>query len=1075
MKVIYLVILLFTSIYSKEFTFMNDLEHVVVDAKQKSDFQLEAILSLEIKSHLAQITDLVVTKDKAKFITVSRDKTIRVWNTKTGDLIRRIDPYIEENGVGEISSVVIDDKNNYLYVAGKLGSFDEKYKSYDSDQANTISAFDIETGKYIKSLHIPRMKGESFSPITELELCKETGTLYAATAKEIYVWDLNKETLLTTIQTNTFIRLKMISYIDDNKKYLLLITEKNIGILDISNKKVIKSFKGQKVILNIARNNKHIVVARVDNVIDVFDLELNHIDSILLDSMPGKLAFSSNGRWLAVGSGDRRGIVQVLDSSNGYVKVKENTKMQLLVNVRFLDDQTLILFGGLNHDIVIWDHLSDQERVTISGKSANIVTTKLEGTKIKYITAPPNPGRNAFNNMPLNTFDLKKRKFEVSAPDITSLSEMIPTKYKEYKLGVIREQYGMRKFYVVNVNKNNSMVELKSISKSMYMFGGFVKDKIVLANHHGGIDVFNLDGEQIYELIGHTDRILSLSLYKDTLLLSTSSDQTIRFWNLDNITSTQKLIISKIKDDSPADLAGLKTGDIIDKFNGNNVSFSLDTLGDFKKNSQHTLSFTRDDKMYTVNISDSNGSFGFAFQNNYYKKSYANLFISNDEDWIIWTNEGFFDASKNGAQYIGYHINQGPYKEAEYVTVENLYNTFYRPDLIRKTLNGESLEQYAKNINIEKLLKDGLAPEVHILSKTINTTNPDLDLKVQVCPKGNGGYDNLALSINDVPVQVINTSRALKIKKKSQRDDCFIYDQTISLGTGKNKIGFKATNKTGNIESKVDYLEVTFNNTNFRKNVSNKLQQAGDETFNDLHILAIAVNKYKDKELQLNYSINDATQMLNTIKDVAKPLFKNVHTYELFDTKVTKENIKQAFKDIKSKRDDVFLLYIAGHGITDQYNGNYYYIPYDFINKDDDKAVQNQGVGQKDFMLGLSNVIALKSLVLLDTCNSGSFVEADMQKTTTNRLAKATGRATISASSKSQVALEGFNDHGVFTYTLLEALRGKGYKKDGKITTNELSDYVEEILPDRTYKKWGYRQLPQKSMYGIDFSLGVKQ
>lgn len=58
--------------------------------------------------------------------------------------------------------------------------------------------------------------------------------------------------------------------------------------------------------------------------------------------------------------------------------------------------------------------------------------------------------------------------------------------------------------------------------------------------------------------------------------------------------------------------------------------------------------------------------------------------------------------------------------------------------------------------------------------------------------------------------------------------------------------------------------------------------------------------------------------------------------------------------------------------------------------------------------------------------------------------------------------LEGFNEHGVFIYTLLEALRGKGFKEDDKITTNELSDYVEKILPDRTYKKWGYRQLPQK-------------
>lgn len=453
----------------------------------------------------------------------------------------------------------------------------------------------------------------------------------------------------------------------------------------------------------------------------------------------------------------------------------------------------------------------------------------------------------------------------------------------------------------------------------------------------------------------------------------------------------------------------------------------------------------------------------------------ASLFIANDDSWIMWTPEGYFNATKNSTKYIGYHINQGSNKEAEYVTVDALYSTFYRPDLVQKSLAGESLEKYAKNINIQKLLQDGLPPEVHILTDTTNSDKQDMDLKVQVCPKEKGGFDNLTLLINDMPVSVIDTSRGLKLKKKSKRDDCFVYNQSITLAGGKNTIGFRATNKAGNIESKPDFLEVTFDDTDIKKKLRSKLAKiSGKQNINDLHILAIAVNKYKDKDLQLKYSINDATVMLDTIKNVAKPLFKKIYTHKLFDKYVTKENIKKAFKEINSTREDVFLLYIAGHGITDEYNGNYYYIPYDFIDKDDDKVLQTQGVGQRDLMLGLSNITALKSLVLLDTCNSGSFVEANMQKTTTNRLARATGRATISASSSNQVAYEGYEGHGVFTYTLIEALKGKGYNSDNKITINELNNYVEDVLPDRTSKKWGYRQMPQSSMYGTDFNIGEK-
>ena len=87
---------------------------------------------------------------------------------------------------------------------------------------------------------------------------------------------------------------------------------------------------------------------------------------------------------------------------------------------------------------------------------------------------------------------------------------------------------------------------------------------------------------------------------------------------------------------------------------------------------------------------------------------------------------------------------------------------------------------------------------------------------------------------------------------------------------------------------------------------------------------------------------------------------------------------------------------------------------------------------------------------------------------------RATGRAIIVASSKDQVALEVYKGHGVFTYTLLEALRGKGYGTDNKITIKELAVYVEDVLPDRTYEKWGYEQIPQSNISGNDFPIGIK-
>lgn len=444
----------------------------------------------------------------------------------------------------------------------------------------------------------------------------------------------------------------------------------------------------------------------------------------------------------------------------------------------------------------------------------------------------------------------------------------------------------------------------------------------------------------------------------------------------------------------------------------------------------------------------------------------VSIFIGSDNEWVMWTPDGFFNASKNGAKYIGYHINRGAEKEAEFVRVDKLYNAFYRPDLVEKALRGESLAEYAASINIQKLLEGGFAPRVGIKTHSQDSKARDMELKLEVCDKG-GGYDNLTLMLNGMPISVLDKNRAIKLKASTPiQDACYEFTHLISLTGGVNNIGFKATNKTATIESNTDEVQI-----NYIGAVSAKPT---------LHILAVGIDKYRDGDLQLKYSVADAKELSKSIQNSAKGLFEKVYSYELLDKDVTKDNIIKKFAEIgaKTARNDVFVLYIAGHGITDKLTGSYYYLPVDFRYKNDE-SVRNLGISQEDFKLALSKIQAMKSITLIDTCNSGSFAEAIasrgvLQKTAIDKLTRATGRATLVASSKDQVALEGFEGHGVFTYTLMEALNGKAYK-NGKITIKQLATYVEDVLPDRTYKKWGYEQIPQSNITGTDFPIGIKQ
>ena len=136
---------------------------------------------------------------------------------------------------------------------------------------------------------------------------------------------------------------------------------------------------------------------------------------------------------------------------------------------------------------------------------------------------------------------------------------------------------------------------------------------------------------------------------------------------------------------------------------------------------------------------------------------------------------------------------------------------------------------------------------------------------------------------------------------------------------------------------------------------------------------------------------------------------------------------------------------------------------------------------KSEYIIAKAELIkAGKTLLMLDTCNSGAFV-ADLgqrglsEKTAIDRLTRATGHATLAASSDTQSAMEGYEGHGVFTYVLLEGLKGEADSNDdGFVTLLELASYVENEVPERSYEKWGYEQVPQKDLRRQDFPIAGK-
>jgi uncharacterized caspase-like protein len=185
------------------------------------------------------------------------------------------------------------------------------------------------------------------------------------------------------------------------------------------------------------------------------------------------------------------------------------------------------------------------------------------------------------------------------------------------------------------------------------------------------------------------------------------------------------------------------------------------------------------------------------------------------------------------------------------------------------------------------------------------------------------------------------------------------------------------------------------------------------------------------------------------------------------------EKLDAAFAEMagKTSASDVFVLYLAGHGKT--VDGRYYFIPQDltidgaFTDENINAAVKANAIAQEQWQRWFASVPARKSVILFDTCDSGTLT-GDAGETqllekgaANDRLAEATGRSILTASGGSQDALEGYRGHGLFTLELLDGINNGDSDRNGMVDVNELAAYVYAQVTELSLKVFGQRQAPQ--------------
>ena len=439
----------------------------------------------------------------------------------------------------------------------------------------------------------------------------------------------------------------------------------------------------------------------------------------------------------------------------------------------------------------------------------------------------------------------------------------------------------------------------------------------------------------------------------------------------------------------------------------------------------------------------------------------ATTVVAPNKEWVSVTPAGFFAGSERGGEML--NVTRG----LEAYSVDQVYQALYRPDLVEANWSGDKKGEYRKAaaaLDIDKLLDSGPAPRIELRETGRALEGEKIKMAAVITDEG-GGVGRVEWRVNGLTLGV-----------ESQRGFERIADQATAAGgkstkvtrelwlePGENRIEVVAYNAKGLIASKPSKLAVTWDG------------QASTSAPR-LHVLAIGVNDYWDSRLRLNHAVGDAKAVAAALRNAGKGLYESVSVTSLLDTEANLAGLEAAFEKLggEVRPRDVFLFFLAGHGKT--VDGRYYFIPQDF-RYSGEASIAEKGIGQDKWQRWFSRIPARKSLLLYDTCESGSLTGDRLLTRSMERIAaldkltRAMGRTVLSAATDEAPALEGYRGHGVFTYALLDGLARSDNNKNALIEVTELAGYVDSRVPEISHEAFGFRQVPQMKIVGSNFPL----
>ena len=1061
--------------------------------------------------HENEVKDVAISPDGKFIASCSDDFSIKIWNAENGNLIRTLNGHIEEvwdvdyspDGT-KLVSIGRDGKTNVWNVEdGKLiATHQSEYYSANASFVTdgehiVLSGHGAALWNWKKDIIINQYdRNVKSNYYTNINVNPDGKSFlsYATDIKSVSVWETNSSKLLYQFSPNVF-DLLFATYNADGSKIVTVTTNGSVAVFDSRTGKSLDKLNlnlEEKYVslinFEINKAGNELLILNYDSKkVRVVDLDtLKENESLLLDYNDAgngihKLRFFPNGEnfvWFGntghVQTGNEFGMVKIFDKKDRKLILTLGESLKIQKPLKSLKSRSgRYICEVYSNYFQVFD--AKDQRI-IFRKDENNYKRNWENIYVDFckgdsILAVQN--RNEIGFWLISTGKLINKVYYTRITNFKILNDahsfFVCTYDGKASINEIRSGRLIKEM----PEQDNLIFSDFSSNEECILTTSFDETKIWNANdgslkHTISIDKLKLDNYKVNRLsfakiTPDNSKIIIGSYYYQKGYMESNILLSI-------LDAKSYLVLNSLKIEGHDELMDLSC-------NSDGSKFIVKTQGSYSGFSQKIIEYDleKGEIIFQRNLGKSVLS-EVDWDNNRYlttgdsRIDYHDLSsgtiilskITTDKEYLVIDPKGRFDGTES--LFSKLYLVQG----LETVPLDSYFEVFYTPDLLKRLLGGESIENPDVSFNsLRPLASIGLLnPKVGKINfrgasnSALITADIKFNLEFNVTDRG-GGISEIRVFQNGKLVQ----EEKFTVDKEGE---VLLKNLPVGLLAGKNEFQITVLNADRLEKSEFVIIECT----------------GKTDLPSRLFVLSIGINDYRKNSYDLNFAQPDAKSFYEAVNSCGKDLFTETHIDSIENSKATKTNILAELNKIKAqcRQNDVFIFYYAGHGVMseteDSKSSKYFIAPHDVTNFYDSKQLEKLGISTEEILQISKEILAQKQIFILDACQSGGILDGVASRGSNEdkvlaKLARSSGTYFLVASGSDQLASE-FDalGHGVFTYSLLLGLSGEAdIDKDNVISVKELSIYAESKVPELSELHKGNPQYPSSYGNGSDFPL----